>query len=86
MAICQSLFINFKDSVLIKVSIPQTHSPHQQQQEGESSSSSPRGKKKLKAPLSFYLEDYCSNQEMPECNIDHRSNSDDEDEIRLVGP
>ncbi|OMO55821.1 Mlo-related protein [Corchorus capsularis] len=57
-----------------------------QQQEGESSSSSPRGKKKLKAPLSFYLEDYCSNHEMPECNIDHRSNSDDEDEIRLVGP
>ncbi|OMO83539.1 Mlo-related protein [Corchorus olitorius] len=68
-------------SVVLRDSDSMNFPSIRQQQEGESSSS-PRGKKKLKAPLSFYLADY----ETPEYNIDHRSNSDDEDEIRLVGP
>ncbi|XP_022751467.1 MLO-like protein 4 [Durio zibethinus] len=47
-------------------------------------SSSPRGKKKLKAPLSFYLEDYCSNYDMDAHDNDDKS--DVEDEIRFIEP
>ena len=49
----------------------------------ESSSSSPRSKK-LKVPLSFYLEDYSSNHDMNAHNNDDKS--DVEDEIRLIEP
>ena len=47
-------------------------------------SSSPRGKK-LKAPLSFYLEDYISNHDMNDAH-NNDDKSDVEDEISLLEP